>query len=91
MKCNDILGQLIDVLVYYESLGIQICGLVRDDGGSNESFLHKTPEAFDLDSKINDKKSLSTIHLLDNSRRICFWSCGTYSQKAPRNNFLEVI
>ena len=51
LTCNDIVEQFIDVLLYYENLGIQIYGLVCDGGGSNESFLHKIVDAFDLDKK----------------------------------------
>ena len=33
-----------------------------------------------------DIKSVSLIHPFDSTRRIFFWSCGTHSQKATRNN-----
>ena len=87
--CNDIVEQLIDVLFYYESIGVKFCGLVCDGGGSNESFLHTIVKAFDLDKTEIDNKSISMIHPLDSTRRIHFWSCGTHSQKATRNNLFR--
>ena len=52
LTCNNIAEQFIDVLIYYESMVVKICGLVCDGGGSNDSFLHKIVEAFDLDRKL---------------------------------------
>ena len=72
LSCNDVTEQFIDALIFYESLGIEIHGLVCDGGGSNESFLHKIVEAFDLDKKMIDIKSVSSINPFDRRRRICF-------------------
>ena len=44
LSCNDIAEQFIDALIFYETCGVQIHGLVCDGGGSNESFLHKIVE-----------------------------------------------
>ena len=35
LSCNDVAEKFIDALIYYETLGIQIHGLVYDGGGSN--------------------------------------------------------
>ena len=89
LSCNDIAEQFIDAIIYYESIGIQIHGLVCDGGGSNESFLHKIVEKLCFEGKIIDMKSVSMIHPFDSTRRIFFWSCGTHSQKATRNNLFR--
>ena len=36
-----------------------------------------------------DLQSVSMIHPFNNTRRIFFWSCGTHSQKATRNNLFR--
>ena len=77
------------MLVLYESIGVEICGLVCDGGGSNESFIKKIVEKFDLDKEHTDIDSVSMIHPLDNNRRIFIWSCGTHSLKAIRNNLFR--
>ena len=89
LTCNDLAEQFIDVLLYYESLGIEIHGVVCDGGGSNMSFLHKIVEVFDFDREKIDEKSVSMIHPFDTNRRIYFWSCGTHSLKAVRNNLFR--
>ena len=83
LTCNDIAKEFIDMIIQYESIGVKMCGLLCDGGGSNESFLRKIVEVFDLD------KSISIIHPLENSRRIYFWPYGTHSQKATKNNFFR--
>ena len=89
LSCNDIAEQFIDALIFYETCGVQIHGLVCDGGGSNESFLHKIVEKLGFDKKMIDLQSVSMIHPFDNKRRIYFWSCGTHSQKATRNNLFR--
>ena len=89
LTCNDLAEQFTDVLLYYESLGIEIHGVVCDGGGSNMSFLHKIVEFLDFDSEVIDEKTVSMIHPFDTNRRIYFWSCGTHSQKAIRNNLFR--
>ena len=69
--CNDIEEQFINVLIYYESIGIQICDLVCDGGGSDESRM--IVEAFDLDKKEIDNKSISMIHPFDSIKHIYLW------------------
>ena len=69
----------MDVLIFYESIGIQISGLVCDGGGSNEMFLHSIVDKLNLDEVILGEETLSFIHPLDKTRRIYLWSCGTYS------------
>ena len=73
-------------MIAYESIGVKINGLVCDGGGTNESFLHKVVDSFNLDDKFPNNKSISMIHPLDDTRRIFVWSCGTHSVKAVRNN-----
>ena len=86
LTANEIAQQFTDVLLFYETVGVQISGLVCDGGSSNESFLHNIVDKFNFDAVIPDKESLSFIHSLDKTRRIYLWSCGTHSQKALRNN-----
>ena len=76
----------MDVFFFHESLGVEICGLVCDDGGSNESFLHSIVGKFILDEKVATQESVRFTHPLDKCRRIFIWSCGTHSQKALRNS-----
>ena len=72
LKCNDISEQCIDVLLYYESLGIEVYGLVCDGGSKTERFSNKIVQAFDLGNQTIDMKSVSMIYSYDNARRIYF-------------------
>ena len=41
LAANDITKQCIDVLLCYDAIHVKINGLVCDEGGSKEIFLHK--------------------------------------------------
>ena len=89
LNANEITKQFLDVLIAYESIGVKINGLVCDGGGTNESFLHKVVDSFNLDDKFPSNKSIKMIHPLDDTRRIFVQSRGTHSLKAVRNNLFR--
>ena len=55
LTANEIVQQFTDVLLFYETVGVQISGLVCDGGGSNESFLHNIVDKLNFDAVIPDK------------------------------------
>ena len=62
LTANDIALQFMDVLTVYENVGVEICGLVCDGGGSNESFLHSIVENFNLDVELPEEDSLFKLY-----------------------------
>ena len=68
LDTNEIIKQFIDVLLVYDAIGVNICGLVCDGGGSNERFMHKVTDDLNLDKKKPDNTLVSLIHPLDKER-----------------------
>ena len=86
---NEIAAQFMHVLAMYETIGIYICGIVCDGGGSNESFIEKLASRSGMKYIAVSEDTVRILHPFDKKRWIYIWSCGTHSLKALRNNIFR--
>ena len=84
LDSNGILLQLLDILLSYETIGVNINELVGDRGGSNTKILAVTLCIL-ASLVLPDAKLMYFINPYDQRRYIYTWSCSIHSLKARRN------
>ena len=64
---EQIASQFLDVLIFYEAIGVCIVGIVSDAGGGKESFMSKIVDHFHLEVKVLNSFTVSFQHPFDSN------------------------
>ena len=86
---NEMIRQFIDVVTSYETIGVNIFGIVSDGGGGNAKFFKLLRDNLPISGSGVNMNCFWCKNPIDPSRFIYFWSCGTHSMKSIRNNLFR--
>ena len=89
LDANELLRQMMEVILAYETCGIKVFGIVSDAGGGNEGFFKILTQNIARVGPWSDIGAVRFRNPVDSSRFVYIWSCSTHGLKAIRNNLFR--